>query len=125
MARFYLNNEKTSYKLDPRKFYNCPTECSIKGFNLNRRDFCDGCDRKKPTDKLRAATLKEWTERIGIRARRYKYDEVLRLHHSIMNLESEPAENLTLRTSALLGVYLSEVNRRKRIELWDQEKESK
>lgn len=103
----------------------CPVECPLTGFNLKRSKFCDGCDHKKIADDFRQKVEEEWRQKLGRVSQKYRFDDLYDLLLQVIGYEDVPAEKLSVKSACFLTIYLSERNKRDRIEAWKKEQENK
>lgn len=103
----------------------CPVECPISGFNLKRSKFCDGCDHKKIAEDFKKKVETEWRQKLGKASEKYRFERLHNLLLQVIGYEDVKADNLSVKSAYFLTVYLSERNKKERIENYLKEQENK
>lgn len=104
-------------------FLSCPVECPKEnasaednGFNPNRRKFCDGCDKAHLKNRFREKTLEFWQNRLGSKADNFRFETIESVLYDVIASEDMPKDKISVKTQALLDVYLFEKNKARAIE---------
>jgi hypothetical protein len=69
--------------------------------------------------------LKFWEQRLGKKAKKFKFEKVLQTLHSVIGFENLPPEKMSVKTSRMLDVYLSEKNKMEFIEIFNENEKNK
>lgn len=124
LCRKYIFNEQKRKNID-LKFLDCPVECPIKGIDLRRNKFCGDCDHKKVADEFRQKVETEWRQKLKTESKKYRFDDLYNLLQSVIGYEDISPDKLSVKSAYFLSVYLSERNKKDKIESWKREQENK
>jgi len=64
-----------------------------------------------------------WSKRLGRDARRFRFEQIEAVLYDVINCENVPKDKVSVKTQALLDVYLFEKNKIRAIESWENRKD--
>ena len=102
-------------------FDDCPDYCArfSEKERKGSKDYCKGCDIKIAKDNLKEFSEKELDEKLGDRWKRYTFESLLSSVYSVYDIKDFKPHDLTPKAEILVGTFLSEESRQRRIERYN------